>query len=32
MTKQIQVMCTVYDITQVEAFPLFPRRAVPLYR
>jgi hypothetical protein len=32
VTKQIQVMSTVYEITQVEGFSMFPRRAVPTYR
>jgi hypothetical protein len=31
-TKQIQVMSSAYEITQVEGFSLFPRRAVPSYR
>lgn len=30
-TKQIQVMSSVYEITQVEGFALFPRRAVATY-
>jgi hypothetical protein len=31
-TKQIQVMSSAYEITQVEGFSVFPRRAVPSYR